>query len=345
MTATSANQVLISADSHVMEPHDLWSKALASRFGERAPSFAPPVVGQGAQAHPGGADPHERIKEMSVDGVSAEVLYTTLGLGLYSIEEPALQQAAFGVFNDWLIDYCSAAPDRLVGVAMVSCYDIDQAVAEVQRVRTAGLGGVQIWQVPPAELPFQSQHYDKLWDALEETQMPLSLHILTGFSYHSRPRLGGVENYRGPVNLKLLDAANALFDFLHYGILEKHPDLKLVIVENEIGWLPFLLQQWDYYFQRFGVSNPIDIEHEPSFYFYRQVFATFFNDVAGGHNLSWWGQDNCMWSNDFPHPNSTWPNSRRVIERDLGGLPDHVQAKLVRENCVGLYNLRVPTTA
>jgi hypothetical protein len=106
-----------------------------------------------------------------------------------------------------------------------------------------------------------------------------------------------------------------------------------------------LLQQWDYYFRRFGGSNPLSIEHEPSYYFYKQVYATFFNDVAGGHNLSWWGQDNCMWSNDFPHPNSTWPNSRRVIERDLGGLPSDVQAKLVRENCLRLYNLRVPAVA
>ena len=328
-----------------MEPHDLWSTALSGRFGDRAPSFAPPVVGQGAQAHAGGWDPKERLKEMAVDGVSAEVLYTTLGLGLYSIEDPMLQEAAFTTFNDWLIDYCREAPDRLLGVAMVSCYDIDKAVAEVYRTRKAGLGGVQIWQVPPTELPFQSEHYEPLWNALEETRTPLSLHILTGFSYHSRPRTGGVENYRGPVNLKLLDAANAVFDFLHYGILENHPDLKLVIVENEIGWMPFLLQQWDYYFRRFSLSNPIAIGHEPSFYFYRQVYATFFNDIAGGHNLSWWGQDNCMWSNDFPHPNSTWPNSRQVIERDLGQLPADVQAKLVRENCVRLYNMRVPAIA
>jgi predicted TIM-barrel fold metal-dependent hydrolase len=225
---------------------------------------------------------------------------------------------------------------------MVSCYDVDQAVAEVQRTRAAGLGGVEIWQVPPSTLPFQSDHYERLWAVLEETETPLSLHILTGFSYHARPRPGGVENYRGHVNLKLLDAANALFDFLHYGILERHPDLRLVIVENEIGWLPFLLQQWDYYYRRFRGSSPLAIEQEPSFYFYRQVYATFFNDVAGGHNLSWWGHDNCMWSNDFPHPNSTWPNSRQVIERDLGQLSRDIRAKLVRDNCARLYHLRVP---
>jgi predicted TIM-barrel fold metal-dependent hydrolase len=67
--------------------------------------------------------------------------------------------------------------------------------------------------------------------------------------------------------------------------------------------------------------------------------------MAGAHNLSWWGHDICMWSNDFPHLNSTWPNSRKVIERDLGALARDVQAKLVRENCVRLYNMRVPAPA
>ena len=345
MTAAASDEILISADSHVMEPHNLWSKALSPRFGDRAPSFPPPQVGQGAQAHAGGWDPRERIKEMEVDGVSAEVLYTTLGLGLFSIEDPSLQQAAFRVFNDWLIDYCSEAPDRLLGVAMLSCYDMDQAVEELYRCKNEGLGGVEIWQAPPSSLAFQSDHYEKLWNALEETRMPLSLHILTGMSYYSRPRQAGVEGYRGHVNLKLLDAANAVFDFVHYGILDRHPDLKLVIVENEIGWLPFMIQQWDYYFSRFRNNNPLPIDKPPSFYVNRQVSATFFNDMAGAHNLSWWGHDICMWSNDFPHPNSTWPNSRKVIERDLGALPRDVQAKLVRENCIRLYNMRVPAPA
>jgi predicted TIM-barrel fold metal-dependent hydrolase len=81
---------------------------------------------------------------------------------------------------------------------------------------------------------------------------------------------------------------------------------------------------------------------EPSAYFYRQVYATFFNDAVGGHAFSWWGLDNCMWSNDYPHPNSTWPNSRQVIERDLGHLSPDARSKLVRENVARLYNLAVP---
>ena len=72
---------------------------------------------------------------------------------------------------------------------------------------------------------------------------------------------------------------------IFYGILDRYPQLKLVIVENEIGWIPFFLQQWDYYYRRFRKANPPPITREPSEYFNRQVYATFFNDAVGGHNF------------------------------------------------------------
>ena len=84
------------------------------------------------------------------------------------------------------------------------------------------------------------------------------------------------------------------------------------------------------------------IDKRPSDYFNRQVFATFFNDAVGGHLFSWWGQDNCMWSNDFPHANSTWPYSQEVVARDLGYLPSDIRAKLVRGNVARLYNMQIP---
>src|SRR2546421_9018001 len=91
-------EVIISADSHVMEPHDLWSNPLSGRFGDAAPTFPPPKVGEGFQAHPGGQDPRARITEMETDGVSAEVLYPTLGLSLFGLDDAALQEACFRVY-------------------------------------------------------------------------------------------------------------------------------------------------------------------------------------------------------------------------------------------------------
>jgi len=92
-----------------------------------------------------------------------------------------------------------------------------------------------------------------------------------------------------------------------------------------------------------GKREGLMIRKLPSEYFHNQIYTTFFNDAVGGHILSWWGTDNCMWSNDFPHGNSTWPNSRQVLARDLGDFPAPLRAKLVRENVSRLYNIPVPS--
>ena len=334
------SEVLISADSHVMEPPDLWTTRVPRPLRDSAPRFPAHKVGAGFQHHPGAQDPKARIKEMEMDGVSAEVLYPTLGLDLFGLDAAAMQEACFRVYNDWLIEYCQAAPDRLVGIPAVSVYDIDHGVQELQRCHKSGLKGAMIWQAPHPDLPFHSKHYDRFWAAAQELGAPVSLHILSGHGYHkNKEQREGVEHTRGSVNLKLLVVANALFDFIFYGMLERFPGLKLVTVENEIGWLPFMLQQWDYHYRKNRSKYPAPIKENPSEYFQRQVYATFFNDTVGGRNLEWWGDEHCMWSNDFPHPNSTWPNSHKVIQRDLGHLPAEKRAKILCANAAKLYNL------
>lgn len=340
--------ILISADSHVMEPHDLWSTRLPEHMRDAIPQFKPAVVGEGFQAHPGGSDPQERLKEMAQDGVSAEVLYPTLGLRLFGLEDAAIQEACFRIYNEWLVDYCRVAGDQLVGLAAISAYNVEHAVTEMEQTRRAGLRGAILWQAPPDGLPLYSEHYDPIWSAAEDLDMPIHVHIITGFSrhaYHQPPAgMERIETQRQTTNWKLLEAANALYDLVGYGILARHPKLRVASVENEIGWLPFFVQQWDYYSggKPGTTPNPLLQGELPSFYVQRQVYATFFNDPAGGHNLEWWGQDNCMWSSDYPHPNSTWPNSRKVIERDLGRLPAGVRAKLTSGNVSRLYGIKLP---
>jgi predicted TIM-barrel fold metal-dependent hydrolase len=340
--------LLISSDSHVIEPEGLWRKELPAAFRAQAPDFG----GQRRNDHPGAMDKSKRVAEMAADGVSAEVLYPTHGLRVLSLDDPALEHACCRVYNDWLSDYCRAAPDRLIGLAMLSMYDIDQAIREMERCRQAGMRGVVIWQVPPPELSFASDHYERFWAAAQDMNMPVNLHILSGHGY-SRERAfprtvsgdrAAVDVARNSVNDKVAQATDALYDFIFAGVFARFPRLKLVMVENEIGWMPFLLEQWDYYFKR-NPSGRTDllIARPPSEYFHDNVSATFFNDAVGGHLLSWWGADNCMWSNDYPHGNSTWGHSREIVARDLGDLPAPVRAKLVRENVAKLYNFPVPS--
>src|SRR5438094_8715162 len=126
-------ELLISSDSHVSEPGDLWVERLPAKFRDVAPKFA---GGQNRgtgrfEGKQGERDPNERLKEAAEDGVSAEVLYPTSGLRLFGLDDPDLQEACFRVYNDWIIDYCAAAPDRLWGVGCISVYDIDHAIAEL----------------------------------------------------------------------------------------------------------------------------------------------------------------------------------------------------------------------
>jgi len=106
--------------------------------------------------------------------------------------------------------------------------------------------------------------------------------------------------------------------------------------------MPSMMQQWDYYYNRFKGVNPPPISKNPSEFFKTQIFGTFFRDTVAGHNFEWWGQDNCMWSNDYPHGNSTWPESKKYIDRDLGHLPADIRKKLVYTNVKKLYDIDIP---
>jgi predicted TIM-barrel fold metal-dependent hydrolase len=150
----------------------------------------------------------------------------------------------------------------------------------------------------------------------------------------------GIARYRIGVQ-QTREIEDALFDIIFTGVLERYPEMKIVSVENEVGWMPFWLGQCDKAFRRHRHSEKLPIDKAPSEYFRRQVYATFFNDHVGGRLFSWWGAENCMWSNDYPHQNSTWPNSRDVIARDMGHLAAGDRAKLLSENVMKLYDLKV----
>lgn len=342
---TAPGELLISADSHVIEDPELWSSRIAEAFRERAPKFPPRTI-RGTDStlsvHDGGFDPKKRLAEAAVDGVRAEVLYPTLAMSLFGLDDAALQEACFRVYNDWIVEYCQVAPKRLLGIACISLYNIDNALTELERCRKAGLRGAMVWQVPHPDLPFTGDHYERFWAAAQEMGMPVSLHILTGHGYSKKiSDISGIYIYKHSVNTKLYESANCIIELIYSGVLDRFPRLKFVIVENEIGWMPFVVEQWDRYAMRFKdvPARRGAFKLRPSEYVERQIFASFFNDKSGAYLLAHWGQNNCMWSNDFPHGNSTWPKSREVIARDLGHLSAEVRRKILSGNVCRLYGI------
>jgi uncharacterized protein len=326
---------MISSDTHVMEPLDLWDQ-LPERLKKNIP-----VLNFGGARPAGSGDPVARVVDQDTDGVGADIIFPNYGMGLFGIDDPETQFEAMRVYNDFIADFCKTSPKRLFGVPAISVYDIDKAIAEMHRAHAMGLIGIMVWQVPDPKLPFSSDHYEKLWAAAAEAGAPVHTHILTGHSYTKNPgwsTMKVVERIRNSVNQKQHDTVNALYDLIFYGVFERHPKLKLVLAESEMGWLPYLLQQWDYYYERFA-KEEMPIKRLPSETFMEHVYATFLEDFAGTRHLNWWGQNNVMWSNDYPHFNMTFPNSRANVVRHIGNLTHEQQVKLVRGNALDLYKL------
>ena len=367
---------LISSDSHVSEPPDLWVERIDSKYRDRAPRVVlnpegqegaylvyegyPPhnlAIGLGAgrtpeelaaflktgtyaDARPGGWDPAQRLPDMELDGVEADVLYTTLGFRLFWLKDAGLQRACFRVYNDWLAEYCSYAPKRLKGLALISLYDPKEGAEELARCAKIGLKGAMIWCSPPADQPYSLPLYDPFWAVAQDLDMPVSLHAITGieripWEYEAEKRA-----LRPTVTPHEIEKSFSIL--ILSGVLERFPRLKIVSAENNCGWLPYYLQRVDRAFARFGPSGtatpwPTKLTLKPSEYFRRQMYCTFIDDSFGVASRHWIGVDNVMWSSDYPHTASTWPHSRDIIERDFKDVSEAEKRKIVRENAAKLY--------
>ena len=363
-------QRILSADSHVIEPADVWTARIDKRFLDRAPRVIKrtgdregdffvaegmrpfPVAGfavagvdprdfgeRMARGYPGvrpsAWDPVERLKDQERDGVVGEVLYPSLGMRLFQLEDGELRAASFRAYNDWLAEYCAHSPRRLAGAALISLDEPAAGVAELTRAANKGLRGAMIWGAAPAERPYSDPAYDVFWAAAQDLATPISLHILT-------ERRGGGSDFSSV--MKSYPALHhsvekTLADMIFGGVTERFPKLKLVSVENDIGWIAHFLQRLDHSYEKYRYLERGVIPNPPSFYFRRQVSATFQDDRVGVTTRHFVGVDRLMWASDFPHSDSTWPNSREVIARDFEGVPESEVRMMIADNAAALYGL------
>jgi predicted TIM-barrel fold metal-dependent hydrolase len=380
---------IVSADSHVVEPADLWTTRVDKKFRERAPQVRPDPKRAGLASmyvegmqpigisafgasgrsgeelrqfernagyedvHRGAYDPTERIKAQEEDGVEAEVLYTSLGMPLFGLQDTEFQRECFRAYNDWLAEYCSHSPKRLVGTALITLSDIPKAIAELQRTRKAGLRGAQIWGSTPVEYPsYDNPVYDPFWQAACDLNIPLSLHIGTGGPQSPAMTLmKGLskfdENSRGLKRISTYvylaaDIQQSLYVLAAGGVFDRFPKLRIVSAENDIGWMPHFLYRLEHAWTKYhALGSAKQLSMTPSEFIRRQVWATFQDDPVGPATYRFYGEDKYMWASDFPHGDCTWPNSRKVIEQDFAGIPEKVTSKIVCDNAVKLYQLEL----
>lgn len=364
---------IVSADSHVNPPKDLWVRDCPSQFKDRAPrvestdmgdfwivdSEISGAIGLDSSAgrkpeeykphgltykdmRPGAYDPKARLADMDLDGVDAEVLYFGGPVTQYAAD-PGLRRYVVQRYNDWMLELSKAAPSRLIGLAHVPLVDIDEGCAELERIAKLGLKGFHCDPFPDERggKPLWDPAYDKLWALIEETGLPLSFHIVGPRNANVRatfmnPTPGIKETFIAIAPISICEVVSTL---TFTGILERHPKLNYVLVECGIGWIPYFLERMDQTFNKHRFWTKSVITEKPSFYWYRQGHATFIQDLAGMAERHRAGLHNIMWSTDYPHSDSTWPKSREALEEHFKDVPADERTLIAGGNCAALYGL------
>ena len=359
----------VSADSHVNPPPDMWAEYLPADLRDRAPvversdegdfvvfeGTRKPMVGLTAAAgrrpeeyamtvrrfddvRAGGWSPAPRLEDQDVDGVDAEVLFGTLGHPLPS-SDPALVRAGYTAYNHWLADFCSYAPERLVGIAYVPGDDPTDAISEIRDAAARGLRGALLPHTPVTGT-WADDEWAPLWETLVELDWPANFHV--GGSRLGTAAASGAAGPSPFLNSMVatkLAMCLTLGDLVISGVLIRHPELKVVSVEGQIGWIPFWKYYLDHVYEKHRWHKDLHFAERPSFYIERQCWYTFMEDPPGIEARHLCGVDRIMWSNDYPHSETTWPHSHKIIGDILAEVPTPEVQRIVRDNCVELYHL------
>jgi predicted TIM-barrel fold metal-dependent hydrolase len=361
---------LLSSDTHIIEPPNLWIDRIHPAYRDRAPhaervgdaewwiveghrtlSFAggaqtgdrfekPLELRTGArfeEVRPGGYIPEEHLRDSERDGVMGSVLYPTEGLQLYQIHDSRLFAAVCRAYNDWLAEFCRVAPARLKGIAMLPLDDVEEGIAEMQRTRELGLSGALIPTAQRPDARYDNPMYESLWSAAEDLDVPLSLHL----GANRTPFEEDIKTIR-PSYFTVVDfwVKTSVADMIFSGVFDRHPGLRIGCIEHELGWIPHFLDRLDYtYTQRQGNRSYYRMRNAelPSDFFRNQVFCSFQDDELGIRERHVIGIRGLTWGSDYPHTESTFPYSREIMSRRLKDVPEEEQEMIAFGNLSRLY--------
>jgi predicted TIM-barrel fold metal-dependent hydrolase len=365
----------IDADGHVIEPADLWEREMPASLRDRGfkvrwnPDTRQEevhvegrmllpfgIVGVGmagrpfdeigkgvrySELHPGGTDPRQRLRDMDAERIDTAVLYPSIGLFLEAVEDPAVAEACCRVYNDWLADYCRADPKRLVGIAGMPMQDVHAAVREMQRAkRDLGMRGVFIRPNPCKGRSLHDRYFDPFWAACAEAGVPVGLHP------------SGAGDLPGtmqglPIDAPIMGHPSIFFidDYIGFsqlvcgGVLERHPTLKVVVLEAGGGWLGHWFDRFDHFAQVYAWMAP-ELRLKPSEYFKRQCWVSFDPDETTLPALApIIGEERIVWASDYPHLDATFPGVVDELEEHLERLPARARDLIRGDNATRLYGL------
>jgi predicted TIM-barrel fold metal-dependent hydrolase len=362
---------IISADSHITEAPNTYVDYIDAKWRDKAPrmeyvdkigdaflvdGFNRPialglVAAAGkpaeelrisgvrfAELHKGGWDPDARMTDQVRDGVDAEVIYPTVGMVLCNHPDADYKKACFDAYNRWIAEYCGKHPERLLGCGQTAMRSPEEGIADLKAIRALGLRGVMMPGNPVGE-DYDSPVYDRFWEAAIELDLPLSFHILTDRSSAFTAKV------RGPAMNGFLAIVRGCQDIMGTlvlgGVFERHPDLKIVCVEADAGWVPHYLYRMDHAYKRHRNWLPAGqkLSKLPSEYFSENIYTTFQDDWVAFQVADLMNWRRLLWANDFPHSDSTWPWSQDVLAEHTRHLTPEQKRAILCDNVAELYGI------
>ena len=363
-THPEAGYRLISADSHVNEPPDLWTKRVPQALRERAPRIErfdegdawiiegvddPINFGMNACAglapeemrgwmrfeeiRRGGHDPSARIDEMLLDGVDAEVLYPTPRLfnAIVANPDPDYHVAMVRAYNDWLSEYVEYAPARFAGVAVIPNRGAEAAVEEILRVHERpGIRGFLMGCYPNGTLDPTAED-DAVWGLLQELGSSLNIHVAL------TQRMPSAHKAKLPGWGRIFDVGDRMVQMIFDGIFERFPRLEVAIAEVDCGWLPYVKEQIDNNYHRLEPRSRFGLAATPSETIAHNFHFGFITDLVGiglRHEI---GVERMLWSSDYPHISADWPHSWRTIDAAFSDVDPLEKELILAGNAKRLY--------
>lgn len=375
MPLTDAMQ-LISTDDHLVEHTDVYRERVPARFHDAAPHIVD-LEDTGAQAwsyqgriypevalnavagkppeefgmepmrfddiRAGCYDPIERLRDMDLDGTWAQLNFPTFakpaGTMFLRGQDRELALLCVQAVNDFVLDeWCAAAPDRFIPLVVLPLWDVAGCVDEIERTAAKGAKAIGFPEHPvPLKLPsWYTGHWDPVFAAAQAAGLPLCLH------FGSSGRVPQPSPEAPPpvwISLMGTNSIETTADLLFSPVLHQFPDLRIVLSEGGVGWMPWLLERCDYTWERHRHYTDVNRDVRPSELFRQHFSGCFIEDLAGLRARDLIGVDNITWESDYPHSDSNWPNSRTRLRDAVEDIPDDEVHKISELNARRLFGL------
>lgn len=312
------------------------------------------------EIHPASYDPKARVELLDQLGMYAQIVYpNVLGFAaqaLVQMLDRDLARTIVQIYNDAGAEMQEESGNRLFPMALLPFWNIDDSIAEAERIKGIGLRGVLMAGNPHlGGLPDLGQPiWAPLYDTLSDLELPINIHV--GAVNHDAttdyqvtwPSHADDLRVLSSITPVMMELFNARFisNLVLSEIPLRWPDLKWVSVESGIGWIPYVLERIDYtYREQFAGEDP-PIFPPAVEMFRRAIYGCFwFEETATLFLIDRLGADNVMWETDFPHPTCLFPNPVARAAETMAHLSDETVRKVMQDNAAKLYKIELPPPA